>query len=162
MLPVDARAKAAAEAESRGGQTTPLHRSGVKGHLHGNKEQILVMRFLKNSIVCNPIIVRECVHGRDEGFGDLHVLPRFLSLLQPNHCQLFLQGCDRLYLNSTTSGSLPSSSSSSHHHPASGAGSHLSSPQWKIILLPPSYLVLNWPVKVGEATKPSTCTSLKH
>jgi hypothetical protein len=28
-----------------------------------------------------------------------------------------------------------------------GTGTHLSSPQWKILLLPPSYLVLNWPVK---------------
>ena len=50
MLPVDARMKAAG-GEGRG-HSTPLHKVG--GHLNGKKEQVLVLRFLKNSIVCNP------------------------------------------------------------------------------------------------------------
>ena len=53
MLPVDARMKAAG-GEGRG-HSTPLHKVG--GHLNGKKEQVLVLRFLKNSIVCNPNIV---------------------------------------------------------------------------------------------------------
>ena len=58
MLPVDARAKLASEtsADSRG-QMTPLYKLGVRGHHYGNQEQVLVMRFLKNSVVANPIIV---------------------------------------------------------------------------------------------------------
>ena len=66
---------------------------------------------------------------------------------QPNHTQLLLQGCDRVYLNSTTTNNDMSS------HPVGVAGgvagrSHLSSPQWKILPIPSSYLVLNWPIKV--------------
>ena len=69
-------------------------------------------------------------------------------LLQTNHSQLLLQGCDRLYLNSTTTCHtlLPSQGA------GGGATSHLSSPLWKILLLPPSYLVLNWPLRVGLYT----------
>jgi hypothetical protein len=117
MLPVDARAKSAGAdtPEAR----TPLYRTtGVRGHLYGNREQLLVMRFLKNSVVTNPILA--------------------------NHSQLLLQGCDRLYLNSTTTTChtlLPSQGA------GGGATSHLSSPLWKILLLPPSYLVLNWPLR---------------
>ena len=55
MLPVNARTKAIAEAEGSQGHTTPVRKAG--GHPLGNKEQILVMRFLKNAIINNPIIV---------------------------------------------------------------------------------------------------------
>ena len=40
-----------------------LQKSGSKGNLPGNKEQVLVLRFLKNSIVCNPIMVSGCGGG---------------------------------------------------------------------------------------------------
>ena len=84
--------------------------------------------------------------GRKEGRREREPGSSFHNTpFQANHNHLFLQGCDRLYLNSTTS----AASHTTGLHQGQGGG-HLSTPQWKVILLPSSYLVLNWPVKVGR------------
>ncbi len=75
-------------------------------------------------------------------------------LLQSNHQHLLLQGSNRLYLNTSTSvtqqlgergGGVASSSLKTT--PTMGNGI-VSSPQWKVIPLPASYMVLNWPIQV--------------
>ena len=68
-----------------------------------------------------------------------------LTPSQSNHDHLFLQGSDRLYLNSSKS----VVSHSNHGNQERGvATDNVSPPQWKVIQLPSNYLVMNWPVKV--------------
>ena len=67
---------------------------------------------------------------------------------QSNHDHLFLQGSDRLYLNSSKS-VVSSGNHGNHGNQERGvANDNVSSPQWKVVQLPSSYLVMNWPVKV--------------
>ena len=67
---------------------------------------------------------------------------------QSNHDHLFLQGSDRLYLNSSKS-VVSSGNHGNHGNQERGvATDNVSSPQWKVVQLPSSYLVMNWPVKV--------------
>ena len=67
---------------------------------------------------------------------------------QSNHNHLFLQGSDRLYLNSSKS-VVSSGNHGNHGNQERGvATDNVSSPQWKVLQLPSSYLVMNWPVKV--------------
>ena len=82
-------------------------------------------------------------------------LSLFLSLSLGNHHHLFLQGSDRLYLNvsrrhwKTPPPTNGVGGAASRQAPTtSGSAGNVSSPQWKVIQLPLSYLVLNWPIKV--------------
>ncbi|XP_064397549.1 guanine nucleotide exchange factor subunit RIC1-like [Halichondria panicea] len=92
----------------------PTNQSGVS---NSNGGQVIVMGFMKNAIVNNPISV--------------------------NHSHLFLLGSDRLCLNlckvttptQTTGEATPAGTSA------------VSSPQWRVVQYPSSYMALNWPVK---------------
>lgn len=102
------------------------HRNGFQGD---GKATVMVMRFLKNSIVNNPITA--------------------------NHEHLFLQGSDRLYLNTSKTVVARGNYGVGSAGPPPTNGM-VSSPQWKVVQLPSSYLVLNWPVKYAAVNSSGT------
>lgn len=71
--------------------------------------------------------------------------------LQVNHSHLFLLGSDRLCLN-LCKVTTPTRTTGEAKGQATPAGtSAVSSPQWRVVQYPSSYMALNWPVKVGLA-----------
>ena len=73
------------------------------------------------------------------------------STPQVNHGRLLLLGSDRLYLNLCKGATSIKAGGGARAKATPSGASSVSSPQWKVIQYPSSYLALNWPIKVSSS-----------
>lgn len=125
------------------------------------RNQVLVMRFMRNSLVTNPVVVSLHKEPFVVPFH-LHTHPLapppctpHHTPFQSNHRHLLLQGSTRLYVNTSSSITHQGRGVANSKATPTTNNVMLSSPQWKVIPLPTSYMTLNWPIQVSRWVWPN-------